>query len=321
MHVAEWMEQIDRDYLQTYVKQGGAAVKFIVGDRQLRSDARASLTARAEQSGYLVLHADAAQQRFHMPQDIFFALAAQVNWRLTARRFLVRLAAREGFHTDGVDAAAADVLQAIADHNDVQKEYVATNLNPHLHRQVFSDVNMAKDFRIAMSHLCQFERGTEQPYPEQTYPGQAIVDWLTGANTRLGNVKPFSIYNPINRSTARHLLRSACYWFHRAGYAGTVLVLDNAQVTERKRAGDGSRYYTRPMTMDHYEILREFIDGSEHLAATLIVTCTAAAFLDQEADRQSRGVGIYPALLYRIIDDVHDKRMENPAAALCRLAG
>ena len=316
MHVKEWMEQVERDYLNTFIKKGGAAVKFIVGDSQLRSDVRSGLTALAEQRGYLVLSADAAEHRFHMPQDIFFAIAAQVNWRLAARRFLVKLAAHEGYRTDGVDAAAADVLQAVADHNDVQKELVVMDLRPHLERQVFFDVKMAKDFRIAMSHLCLSERATEQPYP-----GQPIVDWLTGANTRIGNVKPFSIYNPINRSTARHLLRSACYWFHKVGYTGTVLLLDNARVTERKRVADGSRYYTRPMTMDHYEILREFIDGSDRLAATLIVACSDTAFLEQEADRQSRGVGIYPALLYRIIDDVHDKRVENPAAALCRLTG
>lgn len=317
MQTAEWMEQIDRDYLSTFVKQGGAAVKFFVGDPELRSDVRSRLAALAEQRGYLVLSADAAEHRFHMPQDIFFAIARQVDWRLTARRFLVKLAAREGFKTEQVDAAAGgDVLQAVADHNDVTKDFVSMSLTPRLQRDIFFDVNMAKDFRIAMTHLCRLERPTEE---EQAYPGKPIVDWLTGANTRLGNVKPFSIFNPINRSTARHLLRSACYWFHQTGYAGTVLVLDNGRVTERKRAGDGSRYYTRPMTMDHYEILREFIDGSDRLTATLIVTCSAPAFLDQEADRQSRGVGIYPALLYRIIDDVHDKRMENPAAALCRL--
>lgn len=316
MQVAEWMEQIDRDYLSTFVRQGGAAVKFFVGDGELRSDVRSRLAALAEQQGYLVLSADSAQHRFHMPQDIFFAIAAQVDWRLTARRFLVKLAAREGFKTEQVDAAAGDVLQAVADHNDVTKDFVVTSVTPRMQREIFFDVNMAKDFRVAMTHLCRLERPTEEG---QAYPGKPIVDWLTGANTRLGNVKPFSIFNPINRSTARHLLRSACYWFHQAGYAGTVLVLDNSRVTERKRAGDGSRYYTRPMTMDHYEILREFIDGSDRLTATLIVTCSAPAFLDQEADRQSRGVGIYSALRYRIIDDVHDKRMENPAAALCRL--
>ena len=316
MHVSQWLEQVERDYLTTFVEHGGAAVKFVVGNDRLRSEAWSGLAVRAAELGYLVLSADAAEHRFHMPQDIFFAIAAQVDWRLTARRFLLKLAEREGYRTDGVEATEEDVLQTVAERNGVDRGFLFTGLNPRLQRQVFFDANMAKDFRIAMSHLCLTERTAEQPYP-----GQPIIDWLTGANTSISNVKPYSIYNQINRTTARHLLRSACYWFHKVGYPGTVLFLDNARVTERKRRADGSRYYTRAMTMDHYEILREFIDGADRLAATLIVACSDAAFLDQEADRQSRGVGIYPALLYRIIDDVRDKRMENPAAALCRLTG
>ena len=316
MHLAEWLEQIERDYLATFVKRGGAAVKFVVGDGGQRSELRSALTRLAENHDYLVLTADAAAHRFHMPQDLFFALAAQVDWRLAARSFLLKLVADDGYRTEGVGAADEDALDAVAERNDVAKEFLLAALNPRLQRQVFSDVNMAKDFRVAMSHLCLSERSAEQPYP-----GQPIIDWLTGTNTRISNVKPFSIYNPINRTTARHLLRSAFYWFAKVGYPGTVVILDSARVTERNRRSDGSRYYTRAMTMDFYELLREFIDSADLLSACMLVSCCEAAFLDQESDRQSRGVGIYPALQTRIIDDVRDKRMENPAAALCRLTG
>ena len=316
MHLADWLDQIERDYLTTFVKRGGAAVKFVVSDGEQRSELRFGLTRIAEDHGYLVLTADAALHRFHMPQDLFFALAAQVDWRMAARRFLLKLVQREGYRTDGVAADTEDALAAVAERNDVGKEYLFTALHPRLQRQVFYDVNMAKDFRVAMAHLCLFERAAEHPYP-----GQPIIDWLTGENTRISNVKPFSIYNPINRTTARHLLRSAFYWFAKVGYPGTVVILDSARVTERTRPSDGSRYYTRAMTMDFYEILREFIDSADLLSASMVVCCSDRAFLDQEADRQSRGVGIYPALQTRIIDDVRDKRIENPAAALCRLAG
>lgn len=316
MHLADWLEQIKRDYLVTFVKRGGAAVKFAVGDSRRRSDLRDSLTELAQSLGYIVLTGDAATHRFHMPQDLFFAFATQVDWRLAARRFLLTLLEREGYRTDGVVAADEDALQAVAERNDVHQGFLLTTLHPRLQQQVFYDVNMAKDFRVAMSHLCLLERSTDEPYS-----GQPIIDWLTGANTRMGNVKPFSIYNPINRTTARHLLRSAFYWFSKAGYSGTVVILDSGRVTERTRPADGSRYYTRAMSMDFYEILREFIDSADQLSATMIVSCSDVEFLDQEADRRSRGVGIYPALQTRIIDDVRDKRIENPAAALCRIMG
>ena len=154
MHVAEWLEQVERDYLATFVKHGGAAVKFVVGDGRLRAEVRSGLAAGAAERGYLVLSAAAAEHRFHMPQDLFFAIAAQVDWRLAARRFLLKLAELEGYRTDGVEAAEEDVLQAVAERNEVDKGYLFTGLNPRLQREVFFDVNMAKDFRMSPCRTC-----------------------------------------------------------------------------------------------------------------------------------------------------------------------
>lgn len=83
---------------------------------------------------------------------------------------------------------------------------------------------------------------------------------------------------------------------------------------------DGLRYYTRAMTVDHYELLREFIDGVDRLAGTLLVVATGDAFLDDEAGRGSRGFGIYEALKTRVMNDVRDRRLLNPVAALVRLS-
>ena len=184
MLVADWLEQIERDYLTSFIKRGGAAVKFAVGSDRQRSELRRGLTQVADNGGFLVLTADAAAHRFHMPQDLFFAIAEQVDWRLVARRFLMQLLAHEGYQTDGSSASDEHALQAVAERNNVGTEFLFTVLNPRLQRHVFYDVNMARDFRVAMSHLCLAERSAEAPYA-----GQPIIDWLTGVNTRIGNVK------------------------------------------------------------------------------------------------------------------------------------
>ena len=312
MHVAEWLDLVGREYLDTFISDGGSAVKFVVTDAQRRADLIPQLVRTGEERDYLVLTADAAEHRFHMPQDLFFAIAAQVDWRRAARRFIVRLAQEAGASADGVDAAQEGVFQAIADHAEEDETFLFTDLRRSLQRRVYLNRSMSKDFRVAMSHLCLLERSP------QPYQGQAIIDWLTGRNTRMSNVKQYSIFTPVNRTTARHLLRSAFYWFRSVGYTGTIVVLDNERVTQRQRE-HGRRYYTRAMTIDHYELLREFIDSADRLTGTLMVACSGSAFLDQADDRQSRGIGIYPALQTRIINDVRDRTMQNPAAALCRL--
>ena len=38
MDVAEWLAYLQREYLETFIRDGGAAVKFVVADNQRRHD-------------------------------------------------------------------------------------------------------------------------------------------------------------------------------------------------------------------------------------------------------------------------------------------
>lgn len=166
---------------------------------------------------------------------------------------------------------------------------------------------MARDFKVAMIHLCRDLGESNQP----------LLDWLIGANTRISNVRLFSIRTSINRTTARHYIESALYWVRHVGYAGTVILLENTRVTLARNPRDDRRYYTQPMTIEHYELLREFIDDVDRLAGTLLVVVTNHEFIDEQS---KRGWGIYAALQTRVMDDVHDRNLVNPIAALVRLS-
>ena len=66
---------------------------------------------------------------------------------------------------------------------------------------------MARDFRAAMTWLCE-QTGDR---PDGSYDGQPLLDWLTGADTRLSPVRPFLIHTAVNRATARHFIESALH--------------------------------------------------------------------------------------------------------------
>ena len=311
----DWLRVIDDEYLSTFVRDGGASVKFAVASQESKAELYARMEARCRELGYLRIGLDAGTTRAHMPQDIFFSLAAQVDWRLLARRMIVRLAVEQGYQATGISLdAAANVYDAIAEANRLDSRFVLGEMRPAIQDRVFRNPRMAKDFRVCMSQLCLAEDTRGE------YAGQPLLDWLTGANTRLSNVRDFLIHTGINRTTARYFIESALYWIHSVGYAGTVILFDNARVTVARNPRDGVRYYTRPMAMEHYELLREFIDGMDRLAATLLVVVTNRDFLDESGDRRSRGYGIYQALRTRVMDDVRDRNLVNPAASLVRLS-
>ena len=312
----EWLHLIDSEYLSSsFIKEGGAAVKFVVIPDGVKQDLHEALRRRCRESEFVLAELDAAAMRVHMPQDIFFGLARQVDWRVLARRLILRLAADRHYDVEGVDSGTSNnVYAAIANANRVDKRLVIHNIRPTIANEILKNPNMAKDFRVAMSHLCL----EEDVRDGGEYNAEPILDWLTGHNPRVSNVRPFSIYSGINRTTARYFIQSTLYWVRLAGCTGTVVLLDNSRVTLARNPRDGQRYYTRAMTMDHYELLREFVDDSDRLPGMLLFVVTNDEFLDENA--ASRGYGIYQALRTRIMDDVRDRNLVNPAASLVRLS-
>ena len=311
----DWLQVINEEYLSSYVHDGGASIKFTVPSNEGSSaDLYAEMEASCHELDYLFIKLNAETMRAHMPQDFFFRFASQVDWRLLARHMILRLAAEHGYQIDGIRPGEdGNIFDTIATANGLESEFVLGNLRLMIQNRVFRNTKMARDFRVCMSHLCMEENS------RGGYIGEPLLDWLTGENTRISGVRPFSIYTSINRNTARYFIESAFYWIHHVGNSGTVVLFDNTRVTVARNPRDGLRYYTRAMAMEHYELLREFIDGADRLTSTLLVVVTNSDFLDDSGDRGSRGYGIYEALRTRVMDDVRDRNRVNPVASLVRL--
>ena len=314
--LADWLRTIDSEYLSTYVREGGSAVKFAVTPPQLKAQLYATVEARCRELHYEVVKLDSKERsmRAHMPQDIFFELARQVDWRRLARRLILRFASERGYEVADIDPGVEGVFDAIAEAHRLDPDFVLGEIRPEIQNAIVRNSSMARDFRVGMSHLCLLE------YSRGDYNGQPLLDWLRGYNTRISNVRPFAIYTSINRTTARYFIESALFWVSYAGCAGTVILFDNSRVTVPRNPRDEFRYYTRAMTLEHYELLREFIDSVDKLKGTLLVVVTNQDFLDESALRSSRGYGIYPALQTRVMDDVRDRSRVNPLSALVRLS-
>ncbi len=309
--IQEWLHFIDSEYLSTFIKDGGASVKFAVTPEQRKPELYRALKAQCQELDYIFVELDAITSRVHMPQDLFFALARQIDWRLLARRMVLRLAEERGFHVDEIDLTdnSENIFRALGLANKLDARFILQDIRRAIETRVYKNQHMARDFKVAMTHLC-----TNMGSGESTQP---LLDWLTGENTRIGNVRTFYIRTSINRTTARHFIESAMYWVRHVGFAGTVVLLDNTRVTVGRNPRDGKRYYTRAMTIDHYELLREFIDDVDRLTATMIAIVTNIDFVD---DLSIRSWKIYPALQTRIMDDVRDRNLINPVAALMRLS-
>ncbi len=309
---AEWLSFIDKEYLGAFVRDGGAAIKFAVPlDDAWRLEIFDGLTKLAEQAGYSVIKISAAETRIHMADEIFFRTAEQVPWRLLSRRFVAKLAADSGYvWTDDLD----DPLYVrLAERNQVDPQMLLLDLKKAIGEKVLKEPKLSRDFRVAMTHLCIAELSGGQ---DGATTVQILTDWLTGRNKAISAIKPYHIFRKIHRTTARFFFESMVRWLRATAYPGMVILIDAQRVMLARNPHDLGVFYSKAAVLDTYEVLREFIDGTDNLEGFFMVVVPDVSFLED----QSRGIGAYEALKFRVFDEIRDRNLVNPMASLARVA-
>ena len=312
----EWLGVTRQEYFEAFIPDGGAALKFVVP-----LDDRAGLTVASElarsgsELGFLVVQVSASETRIHMMDQLFFEIADQIDWQRLSQQVIVRLARDKAFSAP--EDGDGSLLDRIARANGLEPEFLLRELRLETQERVSKQRRLSRDFRVAMTHLCLAELTGGDDGMVRV---RVITEWLTGRNNRISAVRPYEIFNRISRTNARHLFESMLRWVRFAGYPGTLILLDTARLTVARNPRDGAQYYTKPAVLDAYELLRQFIDGTDRLRGCFIVVVPDLAFLDEDQVPRSRGIGAYEALKFRVIDEVRDRRLVNPMASLVRLS-
>jgi hypothetical protein len=307
----EWLHFIDQEYLSTFILEGGSAIKFAVPlDDSVRHDLFDGLANISLRSGYLVVKINASETKVNMIDEIFFRTALQVPWRVLSRKIIANLAAESGY--SWIDDADGPLYQRLADHNQVDPQMLLLDLKKSIGDKVFKKRNLSRDFRVAMTHLCIAELSGGQDGSTTTC---ILTDWLTGQNKAVSAVKPYQIFRKISRHTARYFFESMIHWVRFAGYPGTVILLDAKRVMLPKNPHDQNLFYSKAVVLDTYEVLRQFIDSADQLEGCLITVVPDITFLEDD----SRGIGAYEALKFRVFDEIRDKSLVNPMASLARI--
>jgi hypothetical protein len=313
MKPEEWLGVIQREYLQDFVKQGGAAVKFVV---PLNETGPApivdGLTALAGKEGYFFAPVDAATTKIHLIEQLFFKVARQADWDDLSLAFLRNIL---GEHYKLPSDNDVFDLKKIAIANGFEEREIRPLINNRLRERLFQDYAMTQEFRIAMLWLCRYRLDPAEVGEELH---QGIIEWLRGELNRVTALKSALIFQKIGRHNARNMLFSFAHWLKLTGRNGLILVLDIGRYTEdRPREPEGGAlYYSNPAVLDCYEVLRQLVDDTDE--AEYCFTCVVAPprFV-MEGDR--RGVDAYTALKMRIWDEVRDRTRVDPLSSLIRV--
>ncbi len=309
----EWFQTIQQEYLQRFVGQGGSSVKFVVTPSETDcSQVQDQLVALAEKEHYACVRVDAKDTKIHMMDKFFHEVARRVPWDELASQFVRRLLQENGYKIP--EEKEEFSMAGVARMNERAEPLLRRDLNSWLERAIYRDTHMCQEFRMAMIRLClgQMDSAAESPF--MTEP---VKTWLCGELRQISSLKEALIFQKIVRTNARYMFASLSRWLRLVGKTGLVVSLDLSRCLESKKpSSPEGLYYGVSATMDAYEMLRQFIDGTDDLQGLLLVVMVPPEFLTDAR----RGLSRYEALKLRIWDEVRDRQYQNPLGALIRLA-
>jgi len=307
----DYLDFLAADYLDTYIRAGGAAVRFVVAgndDVARRWHAGLADIASAQDCRYVAV--DAAETKMAMVDQIYATVARQIDWDDLMRRNL-----RTAWTDIGLPAGDALTVSAVAAVQQVDPREAARSIRRQLETTLLGDTTLAREFRLAVLRLCQAELGTGDVIDTEK---AAVLAWLRVEPVPLVALRSASIYSRVGRHNARALLLSLAAWRQQTSASGLVIDIDIERLAVSRRPPVEQRsgfYYTKAAILDVYEVLRQLIDAADALRGVLIAVTIAPELVTDEV----RGLPAYSALQLRIVDEVRDKRRANPYAALVRL--
>ena len=310
-----WLDTISNEYLSDFIKHGGAAVKFVFPMEDVdKNEFINMLRQSSKEENYLYTFVDAVSTKIHMIDKVFHEIARQVDWDELSYVFVKKLFLENGYKLPELHEDFN--LQRIAAINGREEKFLRIEIHSWLEKEIFRDFEMSQEFRIAMIRLCLNQLDAGAP---TAFLSNAIKEWLKGELRLILTLKDALIFQKIARHNARHMLFSLAHWLRLNGKSGLVVTLDISRyllsTKPRDRDPDSGHFYSGPAVLDAYEVLRQFIDGTDEMEGCLIVVIAPMDFLNDDR----RGLNRYDALKLRILDEVRDRQRENPLASLVRL--
>jgi hypothetical protein len=309
----KWLDIFERDYLASFVREGGAATKVLVVEPEMASELARSLSAVADRDGLVTAYVDQTVQRVNYMDRLFNEVARQIEWPRFASDFMRGALRSHGYAMPDGDPLVDDVASA----NSIDVGQVRITIQQLLTSSVIRDYTMARDFRVAMNQLC---RAAVERDDLLTESAERVMDWLRGDLRSVRTLRSAMIFERINRYNARSMFSSLGQWVRRAGKSGVLIVVDVARFASGRpttgRDGIELRPPSQAAVLDTYEMMRQCIDGTDEMHGVAICFLTGPEFVQDDR----RGMRAYSALEQRLTDDVRDRRRSNPHAPMVRIA-
>ena len=296
----QWLSYIEDD-LEHYIGQGGSKVRFISGDygdgkTHFMSVVRHLAMEKGFAVSFVVLTRDVPIHKF---ETVYQSIVRQLQGNFQGMGIRDLMAAwleqlEDAFTSDPKEDAGEKCL-ALAE---------------TLRNIPGMDVNFANALAALVNNrFAPMEEGEESDTREADK--EVLMHWFEGGKVTKRELKPFQIYEFLNKSNSRQLMNSLILFLRHMGHQGLILLMDEMETVVAMSAS---------IRNAAYENVRLFIDNSEasqylHIFFSIIpdVLISEKGFKSYDALwSRVRSIGDSKRLNYRgVLVDIHQTPLKT----------
>ncbi len=234
-----WLTFIEDD-LTNYIAEGGAKVRFLSGDYgDGKTHFMSIIRHLALHNGFGVSFVVLTRETpIHKFEAVYQAITQQLRGRFEGigirnllQQWLDTMAEKE-----------VPSLAQLADMGETLRNLAGMNIN-------FANALTA----LAHNRFVPLQEGEQQE--ERDTGRETILHWFEGGKTTKRELKPFGIFEVVNKSNSKQLLNSLNVFLRHLDYKGLILLLDELETVIGQSAS---------VRNAAYENVRLLIDNSEH---------------------------------------------------------
>lgn len=307
--VTPLLEFFSRQYLESYIREGGSKIKFLTGCQGSgKTHFSRLLLMRAEDLQYITVHFSADSVWLHDFREIYLEILRQCDISRILRGCADQIIRSMGFEPKEIPGGKTflDFLSERGEADAISKGEIRSLLRSYFTRNPRLDNTFAS--------CCSLLTGDFLGHPQlEASNRELLLAFMHGdKSVKLSQMRALG-FSPsrITKYNARHLLRSLSEVVQLAGFAGMVVVIDDMEVLLRRGSSDAV-HYGRVRRDDAYECIRQLIDDIDSMRYILFLLCFDRTLTDDE----NYGMKSYQALWMRVQSEVISPRFNSFADML-----
>jgi len=239
----KWLSYIEDD-LDNYIGQGGAKVRFISGDygdgkTHFMSVVRHLALEKGFAASFVVLTRDVPIHKF---ETVYQAIVRQLQGNFTGTGIRALLDSwLENMEKAPGERQASDTGKACQDLAGQFKEMPGMDIN-------FANALAA----LVNNRFAPLADGEDKA--RRDAESEILMHWFEGGKVTKRELKPFQIYEFLNKGNARQFMNSLILFLRHTGHQGLILLMDEMETVVAMSTS---------IRNAAYENIRLFIDNSE----------------------------------------------------------